>query len=185
MKTFLAVSSTLCAVAVVLQFGVLAGSAQTGQYLFSGTETSIALNPGTYDITAFGAAGGNGELSSGGLGAEMQAQFNFATTVNLTLLVGGCGGVNVSFGGGGGGGGSFVVNGSIPLVIAGGGGGGGYTFNGNANGGNGIVLGTGGDGSGEANGFTFGGTGGSGGEGGGGGYAGGAGGGGVAGTGSH
>ena len=50
----------VCAIAVVLQFGVLASSAQTGIYLFSGSETTITLNPGTYDITAYGAQGGSG-----------------------------------------------------------------------------------------------------------------------------
>src|SRR5208283_3358477 len=93
MKTSLAVSTTLCVVAVVLQFGVLAGSAQTGQYLYSGSETTITLNPGTYDITAFGAAGGDGPWSGGGIGAEMEAEFNFTTVVTLTLLVGGSGNV--------------------------------------------------------------------------------------------
>jgi hypothetical protein len=34
--------------AVVLQLGVLAGSAQTNLYLFSGSETNITLNPGIY-----------------------------------------------------------------------------------------------------------------------------------------
>src|ERR1035441_2677439 len=31
-------------------FGVLTGSAQTNIYLFTGTEQTITLNPGTYDI---------------------------------------------------------------------------------------------------------------------------------------
>jgi hypothetical protein len=107
-------------IAVVLQFGVLTGSAQS--YIFTGSETTITLNPGTYNITAFGAQGGGSYFAeSGGLGAEMEAQFNFVTASTLTLLVGGSGGYGSS--GGGGGGGSFVVNGSTPLVIAGGGGG--------------------------------------------------------------
>jgi hypothetical protein len=38
--------------AIVLHFGVLAGSAQTNMYLYSGSETNITLNPGTYIITA-------------------------------------------------------------------------------------------------------------------------------------
>src|ERR1039457_3104880 len=114
-------------IAVVLQFGVLAGSAQS--YLFTGSETTITLNPGTYDITAFGAAGGNGGGYSGGLGAEMEGQFNFTTATTLTILVGGSGADAGPFvAGGGGGGGSFVVNGGTPLVIAGGGGGAGGTF---------------------------------------------------------
>ena len=48
----------VCTVAVFLQFGVLAGYAQTGQYLFTGSETTSTLNPGLYYITAYGAQGG-------------------------------------------------------------------------------------------------------------------------------
>jgi hypothetical protein len=48
------------AMAVVLQLGMLAGSAQTNLYLFSGSETNITLPPGTYIITAYGALGGGG-----------------------------------------------------------------------------------------------------------------------------
>ncbi|MGD0253266.1 MAG: glycine-rich protein [Verrucomicrobiota bacterium] len=110
---------------VVLQFGVLPGFSQS--YLFTGAETTITLNPGTYDITAFGAQGGSGNVwpfSGGGpgLGAEMEAEFNITTATTLTLLVGGAGSNNGA--GGGGGGGSFVVNGSTPLLVASGGGGG-------------------------------------------------------------
>ena len=61
------------AVATVLQFGALAGYAQTGQYLFTGSETTITLNAGIYDITAYGAQGGADYQSGGGLGAEMEA----------------------------------------------------------------------------------------------------------------
>jgi hypothetical protein len=113
--------NALCglAMAVVLQLGMLAGSAQTNIYLFSGSKTNIALNPGTYIIIAYGAPGGGGVVT-GGNGAEMSGEFNFSTSTNLTLLVGGGGHP------GGGGGGSFVVEGSTPLVIAGGGGGGYY-----------------------------------------------------------
>ena len=133
--------NVLCglAIAVVLQLGVLAGSAQTNIYLFSGSERNITLNPGTYIITAYGAPGGsayNHYVAVGGLGAEMSAEFNFSTSTNLTLLVGGGGGgggdydTGVFSGSGGGGGGSFVVEGSTPLVIAGGGGGRGGDRNG-------------------------------------------------------
>jgi len=118
-------------VAIILHFGVLAGHAQTGDFLFTGSEMTITLNPGTYDITAYGAQGGIGEFGSvGGLGAQMQGAFSFKVATTLTLLVGGVGG-NAPLSGsanatsGGGGGGSFVVYGAIPLVIAGGGGGGG------------------------------------------------------------
>jgi hypothetical protein len=98
------------AMAVVLQLGVLAGSAQTNLYLFAGSKTNITLPPGTYIITAYGAAGGRGDAytsSVGGGGASMSAEFNFSTSKNLTLLVGGVGGSGavVSGGSGGGGGG--------------------------------------------------------------------------------
>src|SRR5580692_6455460 len=63
-------------VAVVLQLGMQAGSAQTNIYLFSGAETNITLPPGTYIITAYGApGGGDGRV---GLGAEMSGEFNFS-----------------------------------------------------------------------------------------------------------
>ena len=68
------VGGAVCSVALVLQFGVLAGSAQTGIYLYTGSETPITLNPGTYNITAYGAQGGGG---FGGLGAEMSGEFSF------------------------------------------------------------------------------------------------------------
>jgi len=74
---------TLCglALAVVLQLGVLAGSAQTNIYLFSGSETNITLPPGTYIITAYGAPGGGSvnlqiRRFKFGLGAEMSGEFN-------------------------------------------------------------------------------------------------------------
>src|SRR5215470_5849082 len=83
-------------ITVVLQLGVLAGSAQAGIYLFSGSETTVTLNPGLYDITAYGAQGGSGSarllgVNSGGLGAEMEGQFSFTAPTTLTLLVGGSG----------------------------------------------------------------------------------------------
>ena len=147
--------NALCglSLAAVLHFGVLAGSAQTNIYLFSGSETNITLIPGTYIITAYGAPSGTAG------GAEMSAEFNFPASTTLTLLVGGGGG----FEGNGGGGGSFVVEGGIPLVVAGGGGGDGSDYLG----GNGNVSTNGGSGSG-LNGT--GGTGGTGGGGGGGGF---------------
>jgi hypothetical protein len=114
---------------VVLQFGVLSCFSQS--YLFTGAKTTVTLNPGTYEITAFGARGGSGIVwpySSGspGLGAKMKAAFSFTTATTLTILVGGAG-INCGAGGGGGGG-SFVVNGSTPLLVAGGGGGGCGTY---------------------------------------------------------
>ena len=157
-------------IAVVLQLGILAGSAQTNIYLFSGSETNITLPPGTYIITAYGAEGGEYENARiGGFGAEMSAEFNFSTPTNLTLLVGGVGGIVATvynYDGSGGGGGSFVVQGSTPLVIAGGGGGGGFLSNGGttAYGGNGTITTFGSAGGGNAGGS--GGVGGNGGTGG-------------------
>ena len=59
--------SALCglAFAVALQLGMLAGSAQTNKYLFSGSETNITLPPGTYIITAYGAPGASPTSSLG------------------------------------------------------------------------------------------------------------------------
>jgi Glycine rich protein len=85
------------AMAVVLQLGVLAGSAMTNIYLFSGSKTNITLNPGTYIITAYGAPGGGSYDGYGGCGAEMSAEFTFSTSTNLTLLVGGGGFTSTSF----------------------------------------------------------------------------------------
>src|ERR1035441_10947029 len=70
------------AMAVALQLGMLADSAQTNIYLFSGSKTNITLPPGTYIITAYGAPGGgsvnltnrNRSLKFG-LGAEMSGEF--------------------------------------------------------------------------------------------------------------
>ncbi len=155
-------------VAVVLHFCALAGSAQTNIYLFSGSETSITLNPGTYIITAYGAPGPYPSLiyadegGCGGSGAEMSAEFNFSSPTTLTLLVGGGGGFDGFANGGGGG--RFVVEGSTPLVIAGGGGGEGY----DGTLGNGNISGSGGGGE-IVGDYGYGGAGGSGGGGGGGG----------------
>lgn len=96
--------------------------AQTGDFLYTGSETTITLQPGLYDITAYGARGGSCNGYLGGGGAERKAQFNFATTVSLTLIVGGAGANGRYPGSGGGGGGSLVVNGTTPLDVAGGGG---------------------------------------------------------------
>ena len=80
-------------IGVALQLGMLAGSAQTNIYLYSGSETNITLNPGTYVITAYGAPGGgplflsDGYLgaTNGGLGAEMTALFIFSTPATITM----------------------------------------------------------------------------------------------------
>src|SRR5215831_18651087 len=120
--------STACRIAVTLFFASLASYAQVGTYLFTGSESTITLNPGIYNITAYGGQGCGSFTGGGvgGLGAQMSAEFYFPAVTTLTLLVGGGGIVGYSSSGGGaggGGGGSFVALGSSPLLIAGGGGG--------------------------------------------------------------
>jgi hypothetical protein len=110
----------------------MAGHAQTGDYLyFVGLETTITLNPGIYNITAYGAQGGGGGGGggydgaggnglTGGRGGDGSAPFN-----SVDGDSGGSGG-----GGGYGGGAGFVSYG----------GGGGYS------GGGGGAFGSGGGG---------------------------------------
>jgi VCBS repeat-containing protein len=81
---------------------------------------------GLYDITAFGAQGGDfqavAEGATGGLGAEVGGDVMLTQGETLDIAVGGAGQVTISTGGGGGG--SFVVGpNNTPLMIAGGGGG--------------------------------------------------------------
>ena len=149
----------ICAVATFLHLGVLGAYGQTNKYLYTGSEMSIPLYAGKYNITAYGAEGSyGGDRTRGGLGAKMEGQFVFGTATNLTILVGGMG--LTGSGSGGGGGGTFVFGGSTPLVIAGGGGG----CNQNTDAGNGLTGTSGGSGGGS-----WAGGGGSGGSGGGGG----------------
>ena len=109
------------AAAGLLYFAGLAGSAQATQYLYTGSISTVTLDPGTYNILANGAQGGNGNGPfSGGSGAKIGGTFTFLAPTTLTLLVGGTG-LQSNFGGGGGGG-SFVVQGTTPLAVAGGGG---------------------------------------------------------------
>lgn len=100
---------------------------------FSGAiATYDVTTSGIYDITAFGAQGGNG-YGPGGNGAEIGGNLSLTSGETLQILVGGMGGeIAPGTGWGGGGGGSFVALGSSlstssPLVVAGGGGGGGST----------------------------------------------------------
>ena len=124
-----------------------------------GAATFTAPVDGLYQITAYGASGGNGAAGGGGLGALVVGDFNFLAGDTLSIIVGGVGGSSGS-GGAGGGGGTFVAVGSTALLVAGGGGGGsvfGVGTNatlvaGNGNGGAGGVSG----------GFVFGGGGGGG-----------------------
>jgi hypothetical protein len=120
-KTF--VFFRILAIAAAMQFGIFASSAQTYQFLYTGSETTINLNPGTYDITAYGAQGGGGSDGVlGGLGAEMDSQFDFTGVTTLTILVGGTGGSPNPTVGGGGGGGGYSGGGGSDFSGAGGGG---------------------------------------------------------------
>lgn len=105
---------------------------------YSGSITQYDVTTsGIYDITAFGAQGGNGNgngFGSGGAGAEIGGDISLTSGQILQILVGGMGGEVKGGGWGGGGGGSFVALGnsvstSTPLVVAGGGGGAGSIFN--------------------------------------------------------
>ena len=89
----------------------------------SGVQDWVVPTTGTYEVTAIGAQGGNGNGEFvGGLGAEIQGTFTFDAGMTLQLVVGQMGGSNL--GNGGGGGGSFVVDlSNDPLLVAGGGGG--------------------------------------------------------------
>ena len=93
-------------------------------------QTFTITSSGEYQITAEGAAGGNGSSGAGGLGAEVSGDFYLTAGETLEIVVGGQGGSSAD--GGGGGGGSFVfvenADGSLtPLVVAGGGGGGSFS----------------------------------------------------------
>jgi hypothetical protein len=95
-------------------------------------QTFTVQTTGVYDITAFGAQGGNASLGNrtGGLGAEMGGDFTLPAGAVIDVVAGGMGG-GALYSGSGGGGGSFVFvppnpalgQSYLPLVIAGGGGG--------------------------------------------------------------
>ena len=107
-----------------------------GTYAFSGQPRFVTVAfSGTYDLNAFGAAGGASAKYSlaGGLGAEADGLFQLTAGEKLEIVVGGAGasalGAN-GFYAGGGGGGTFVLANTgpggafVPLLIAGGGAGG-------------------------------------------------------------
>jgi fibronectin-binding autotransporter adhesin len=121
----------LCGLFAVLLTLLIARTVSADTISYTGTETTVTLGPGAYDITAYGAQGGRSPWASGGLGAEMEAQFRFTKETTLTLLVGGAG---TQYSSGGGGGGSFLAVGRSPLIVAGGGGGGGLDGSGGGNG---------------------------------------------------
>lgn len=122
-----AVAASLCTGAVAPQVAVAApifSSSTPGNYSFS------VVTSGIYDITAYGAQGGNSfESSLGGSGARSGGDFFLSVGDILNIVVGGAGKSGSASAGGGGGGGSFVFRNNVAIVIAGGGGGGGaYTY---------------------------------------------------------
>lgn len=127
---------------------------------------------GSYQITAFGAQGGNTNNGLGGRGAEIGGDFSLTAGEVIEIAVGGAGAsTSFSNGGGGGGGGSFVVGpGNMPLVIAGGGGGAGTNIFNINHPGQGGLTGPDGGGNGGGIGGNGGGGGGINGGGGGGGF---------------
>ena len=134
-----------------------------GTYSFSGSIQKVTVSKsGTYDITAYGAQGGNGSGEAGGSGAKYGGDFNLTAGEKLEIVTGGAGAAGSSGGGGGGGGGSFVLantgaGGSYQLLLAAGGGGGGAMA---SNGGAGGYSGAGeGFGGGETSGDSGGGAG--------------------------
>jgi hypothetical protein len=165
---------------IKLAFSNELGFAVTGTYGYRGASQSITISTtGTYDLTAYGAAGGDGAHTSPGDGAEVSADFVLQAGTVLELIVGGVGGQNPG-GGGGGGGGSFIIetfNGTskvdTPLLVAGGGGGG--SFEGGSGYAGGSTKTSGGGGGGRGGGPGMGGGGGGTYGGGGGGFSGGAG----------
>ena len=136
-----------------------AGRARAEVFSFDGVvQTYKVPTTGLYDITAFGAQGGNGR-STGGLGAEVSGAVRLTQGTMLDVVVGGQGLSSGSRAAGGGGGSFVFVPGAVlPLAVSGGGGGGGDVLGGFA-GLSGTAGGTGGGGGGGA-----GGTNGSGGD---------------------
>ncbi|HLD35976.1 MAG TPA: DUF2341 domain-containing protein [Planctomycetota bacterium] len=110
---------------------------------------------GNYRIEVWGAQGGTGAGTVGGLGARMRGDFYLTAGTQLKILVGQKGGDSGNNSGGGGGG-TFVVTGTSNAVIIAGGGGGrggsgslsGLTGTSGGNSSNGVLGGTDGAGGG-------------------------------------
>jgi hypothetical protein len=114
-------------------FGLLLAAmpAVADTFVFDGNtaQSFVASSSGEYQITAFGAAGGNeAGTGVGGKGAEIGGEFALTAGEILNIYVGGAG--NFGGNGGGGGGGSFVTTGGNALLVAGAGGGAGNFENG-------------------------------------------------------
>ena len=89
-----------------------------------GEQQFVIPTTGIYEILAYGASGGDGNGTVGGLGAEVGGDYLFSAGTTLDIYVGQAGAGGSS--GGGGGGGTFLVldsSTSTPFLIAGGGGG--------------------------------------------------------------
>ena len=106
------------------------GAADADVYNFriSGQYTFVVPASGEYQITLFGAVGGN-SLHEGGPGAAVRGLTYLTSGEDLSLFVGGAG-QSSSNGGGGGGGGSFIFTSTALLAAAGGGGGASFSFGG-------------------------------------------------------
>jgi len=101
--------------------------AATGTGRTGSTQDYTVPSTASYEITAFGARGGNGN-NSGGYGTSMVGEFSLTAGHVIRFMVGHTGGDTSGLQAGGGGGGTFVYNvtTSTILLVAGGGGGGGW-----------------------------------------------------------
>ena len=98
-------------------------------FTYTGAVQSLTIPAGVTKVTieAWGAQGGNYEVSSGGYGTDMKGDFSVSPGDALTIYTGGQGNSNTM--GPGGGGGSGVIKGGLPILVAGGGGGASYNGN--------------------------------------------------------
>ncbi|HVU33476.1 MAG TPA: hypothetical protein VHE61_08570 [Opitutaceae bacterium] len=127
----------MAALAIAGAVGLSVQAARGQTFTYTGSlQTWTAPSAGTYEITAYGASGGNianylgTTLATGGKGAQIGGVFTLAGGQVLNLVVGGQGATTSKNGytSGGGGGGSFVYSSLSLLVAAGGGGGAGDEF---------------------------------------------------------
>ena len=143
---------------VALCLAPITASAAPTVFSYTGSlQTYTVITTGHYEITAFGAQGGDMPGNGpGGLGAQIGGDFLLTAGTTLNIVVGGVGGLRS-----GGGGGSFIYTLANDLLVAAGGGGGAGP---GVGGGGGLAITSGGGGSGNSGGA--GGTSGSGGQGG-------------------
>jgi hypothetical protein len=119
MKKFVSQYSILCGAIAASVLVALPMRADTITYT-GATTTFTATTAGVYDIVAYGAGGGGGNLPNGGLGAEIGGDFTLSAGEMLTIDVGGAGGSANSGGGGGRFDGSLGTN--APTITSGTGG---------------------------------------------------------------